>query len=364
VNGLPLDEETAAAIRVEMRDLGHTSAVEFEDLYLADALENSFHPVKNYLESLVWDGADHILLLSKYLVDSDDPIVYPETADRPATARRVIYVWLKRWLVGAVAKTYGAGQNAMLVLNGAQNAGKSSFAKWLASPIPGMHCEEPIDPDSQLHNRMLASKWIWESGELASTTRRADVNALKSFLTKTECSFKIPYAKHLTTRQALASFVGTVNPDNLGYLVDTTGNRRYLSVNLESIDWAYRENIDIDQVWAQAYALFGRGEPWQPTAEEAKRRDELNQAHERADLVDDWIEKYFVIDPTNRDWKMTAADIARVLREFGGAKDGDRELATKIGIALGRHSLRRDVNQRPRCYVGIKPRLNPANQPA
>ena len=76
------------------------------------------------------------------------------------------------------------GQNPMLVLDGDQDIGKSTFCKFLASPLPELFVEDAIHPDDKEHHRYLATKWIWEVAELGATTRRQDQEAIKSFLTK------------------------------------------------------------------------------------------------------------------------------------------------------------------------------------
>lgn len=358
VNGKVLDEVLAATIRVAMRDRDYKGVAAFEDVYIAEAGRNRFHPIKDYFSSLVWDGEDHILALSKYMEDDHDPITGPHD-----TMRRVAHVWLLRWLVGAVAKVMQPGaQNAMLVLSGGQNLGKSTFARWLCSPLPALHEESSIDPDSKEDVRKLASKLIWEVGELGATTRRADVEALKSFITRMDVTYRVPYAKHPVTVPATASFIGTINPTVDGFLNDETGSRRFMVLDLVKLDWAYSTDIDVNQLWAQAYHLFLKGEPWQLLPNEVGKRQEINRGHEIVDPMEDFFCTYYKINPDMADdakWRIDPTHILEHLR-WKNFKDSDRQLATRMGIALKRLGVERprvSINgAQVRLYAGIKRR--------
>jgi hypothetical protein len=361
VSGTVLDEPLAASIRVAMRDRGYTNVASFEDVYISESGKNRFHPIKDYFSSLDWDGQNHILALSKYLEDAHEPIPGPYD-----TVRSVSYTWLLRWLIGAVAKIERPGaQNAMLVLAGAQDAGKSTFARWLCSPLTDLHEESSIDPDNKEHVRKLASKFIWEVSELGATTRRADVESLKAFITRMDVTYRVPYAKHPVTVPATASFIGTVNPTMEGFLNDETGSRRFMILELTKLDWAYSTNIDINQVWAQAYHLFNAGEPWRLTESEVAKRKEINKVHEIVDPMEDFFHTYYEINPDNSEddkWQIDPTNIIEHLR-YKNFKDGDRQLSTRMGITLKRLGVdRRRVSidgsdgcaARPRLYVGIK----------
>lgn len=362
VNGKVQSDPIAASIRVEMRDLEHTNMGALEDVYLAEAYKNRFHPIKRYFDSLQWDGKNHIADLAKYLEDNHKPICYPDTD----TARSVAHVWLLRWLIGAVRKVQTPGQqNAMLVLAGAQNAGKSTFARWLCSPLPELHVESNINPDDKDHIRNLASKWIWEVAELGATTRKADVESLKSFITKMDVSYRVPYAKNPVTVPAAASFIGTINPTLNGFLTDETGSRRFMVVEITKLDWTYITAVDINQVWAQAVALCKAGEPHQLTDPEVAKREEINRTYEVVDPLEDFFQKYYFIDSSKANipaWRIDKTSILEHLRVSGLFKDGDKSIATRVGIALKRlgvdtarfSTVTPTGHQQQRYYVGIQ----------
>jgi len=295
INQEPLSDVKAAEVRARMRDFGYERATRFEDAYTAAALANPYHPVRAYLDDLSWAGKDHIDRLASYFPD----------------LRGAFPAFLRRWLIGAVAKAYRAEQNRMLVLDGPQNVGKSHFAQWLCSPLTGLFVEGPIDPDNKDHHVRLINSWIWEVAELGSTTRRADQEALKHFLTVRQVTVRKPYGKHDMIKPALASFIGTVN-NEAGILSDPTGHRRFMVVHLVDIDWSYQDNVDIGQVWAQAKALFDQGETWKLEGQELDLANAANEEYQIEDPLVSYILQRFKItgDPIDR------IPTSKILREL------------------------------------------------
>jgi predicted P-loop ATPase len=160
------------------------------------------------------------------------------------------------------------------------------------------------------------------------------------------------YGKHDTTKPALCSLVGTVNNAG-GFLNDETGNRRFLVTTITRLDWAY-ESLPIDQVWAQAVALYQAGEPWRLTEEEAAHQERQNQEYDVETPLEGWIAHFFEF--TGRDeHRITLADvydrlaervrqtqktdneISRVLRKFGA----ERKRTGKARFYSGVHQRER-----------------------
>jgi predicted P-loop ATPase len=294
-NEEPLTDVVAAQIRVRMRDFGYEHATRFEDAYLAAAADNPFHPVQAYLDGLRWDGQDHIARLASYFPD----------------VNQVFGLFLRRWLIGAVAKAYKAEQNRMLVLDGAQNLGKSHFAQWLCSPLKHLFVEGPINPDSKDDLIRLMDSWIWEVAELGSTTRRADQEALKYFLTIRQVTARKPYGKYDIIKPALASFIGTVN-NEAGILSDPTGSRRFMVAHLVDIDQSYDGKEDVDQVWAQAKALYDQGETWQLKGAEADLAQQANEEYKIEDPLLSYVLQRFDVTGDQSD----RLETARILKEL------------------------------------------------
>jgi predicted P-loop ATPase len=355
VNGAMLTDVTAATIRSKMSDLGHTRFNIIEDAYTRAAQSRTFHPVTDYLSGLKWDGKNHILELTDKFVDADGMFPF----------------FLRRWLIGAVAKAYTGTQTAMLVLDGAQGIGKSQFTKWLC-PLPGMYLDSAIHPDNKDSLMSLITRWIWEVGELGNTTRRADRDALKNFLTMEQVTVRAPYGKHSIVKPALASFIGTINADGSGLLDDNTGNRRYVIVELTKIDWGYTA-LDIDAIWAEAVAAYNAGECWQLDSGEGKQADSIKDRYVIQDPLEDWILKYFEIDPEkieDADWRVPTTDIIEILHNAGwrlGNSPKSESMAISAAMtALGAYKPGNKITVRGaqvRGYQCIKRRENNQPQP-
>lgn len=347
VNGKPIDDIVAAEMRVKMRRAGFKGMDALQDEIVFEAAQNRYHPISHYLGSLQWDGTDYIGQLAAMMESEDSPMHYADGRVVPLHA-----LYLKRWLVGAVAKALDRKQNVMLVLAGPQNLGKSTFVRWLAGGVPDYHLESGIDTKDKDNDIRLMSHFIWEVCELDATTRKADVAALKAFITKHKVVVRKSYGKHDTTKPALCSLVGTVNNAG-GFLNDETGNRRFLVTTITRLDWAY-ENLPIDQVWAQAVALYQAGEPWRLTEEEAAHQERQNQEYDVETPLEGWIAHFFEF--TGRDdHRITLADvydrlaervrqtqktdneISRVLRKFGA----ERKRTGKARFYCGVHQRER-----------------------
>lgn len=278
VNDQPLSDPLRAEIRTRMRDLGYKGLTAIEDAYTAWAYRRQYHPVKDYLNQLQWDGQSHITNLAAYFRDDHETVYQNVTSETNYVGNTVFYIWLRRWLIGAVGKALEARQNVMLVLDSHQAAGKSFFVRWLGSVLPDYFSEAPLNPDDKDSWIRLMATFVWELGELGSVTRRSDRESLKHMISSRMVTVRKPYHRFDTIKPALASLIGTIN-NEAGFLTDPTGNRRFLVCRLTGIDWAYTHQIDPHQVWAEAVALYKAGEPCLPTAEETRLQNAINDEY-------------------------------------------------------------------------------------
>lgn len=343
VNAEPMSDVKRAKIRSQMRDLNYRRVNVMEDAWIAYAYDQRYHPVQAFLESLTWDEKDHIASLVDYFTDEFGG---------------GFSLFLTRWLVGAVARAYEQHgcQNRMLVLDGDQGIGKSYFVRWLAEPIgrPELFIEGPINPDEKDDKIRLITAWIWEVSELGSTTRRSDREALKYFLSQQWVTVRKPYGHYDLVKPALASFVGTVNNIS-GFLDDPTGYRRFMTSHLTAIDWSYASEVDPGQVWAQARALYDRGEPWELSPEEAELAQFANEQYEIEDPLDDLFTRHYEVTGEPAHFVATV-DIKRTMNDMGWRLNSPRaesmaiaDLMKRKGIEKGRHGPERE-----RGYIGIK----------
>lgn len=209
----------------------------------AVAKDRRFHPIREYLDSLKWDGTQRVdSWLSQYL---------------GATLNDYTAAVGSRWLVSAVARIYRPGVKAdcCLILEGMQGSKKSTALKTIADPWFTDEIAELGSKDASMQTRGV---WIIEIAELDSMTR-GDIGKVKSFMSRSTDRFRPPYGKHLVESPRQCVFAGSVNHNN--YLRDETGGRRFWPVACNQIrieDLAR----DRDQLWAEAVSRYRGGAAW------------------------------------------------------------------------------------------------------
>ena len=342
VNGEPISDWKAAEIRAVCKGMGLKHGPEIEDAYVAYAGRNGYHPVKEYLSGCHYDGGHHIEDLSSCFSDEYN----------------LFDIWLKKWLVGAVAKVFAYQQNRMLVLDGSQGIGKSSFVQWLSGGLPYYFHEGSIDTFNRKDTEVkLMSTWIWEVGELGGTMAKAEINALKAILSQQWVKVRKAYGRHEVNKPAMASFIGTIN-NEAGFLNDFTGSRRYMVSKINKIDWGYTQ-IRVDDIWAQAMFLYQDGFKWTLDEDERSISDEVNEVYTIQDPTQAAIIKYFDIDSSEQGWFISTLDIAQTLEEKGmhyGSSNGTMMAVGRAMAALGltRGRIGPKNGKREMGYRGIK----------
>lgn len=348
VNGRKLSDIMAAEIRTALRDIGLTKKIAAaEDAYTAAAKKNAYHPIQRYLNSLKWDGRDHIAQLIGYMDSSDPPIVYRSGDEVPLHA-----VYIYRWLIGAVAKALDAEQVAMLVLDGRQDLGKSTLTRWLCGGMPDYFIEAPINVSDKDTDVRLIDRWIWEVSELDATTRKADQSALKAFITKKEVTVRKAYGRYEITKPAMASLVGTLN-NSTGFLTDETGNRRFMITRLTRLDFHYME-IDVNQIWAQAAHLYREKESFRLVGEEKQAQTAVNKGYEVESTLTDWLDKYYTFDADFGDELHSLADIVGTLaRDDVRLSGSERSQAMELARLLTSKGAKRVHTRDGKRWTGF-----------
>jgi predicted P-loop ATPase len=243
----------------------------------AVARDRRYHPVRDYLDSLRWDGTKRLdTWLSLYLgVQSSD---YSEAVG-------------SRWLISAVARIHrpGAKADCCLILEGEQGTKKSTALKTIAGDWFTDEIAELGSKDAAMQTRGV---WIIEIAELDSMSR-AEVGKIKGFMSRAVDRFRPPYGKRLIDSPRQCVFAGSVNHST--YLRDETGVRRFWPV-ICGDDIKIKElGRDRDQLWAEARDRFRAGAPWwldsrelnDQAAEEQAARCEDDPWHE---LIQHWVE--------------------------------------------------------------------------
>jgi predicted P-loop ATPase len=260
-------------------------------------------------------------------------------------------------MLGAAGKVQNQDQNFMLVFDGPQDIGKSFLANWLC-PLPEYFIEGPIQPDGKDSYLRLIRHFIWEVGELQSTTRKADREALKNFITTIWVTVRKPFGRYDLKKPACASFIGTINESGSGFLDDRTGNRRFAVVNVKHIDWAYT-NLDVHQLWAEVMDAYRRGDRGTLTLEQKREQARINAGYGSLSTVEEYLWAFYAIDRDEGDW-VPAREILTTL-ELNGLSGNQRANLMELGQILKSRESEGVIKGRPKIdsvkttsYKGIR----------
>lgn len=348
VNGAAITDEMESIIFAKARDAtGFKNKATLRDAWVKDAVENnSYHPIRRYLNHLAWNGDD----------------VIGQTAAHFTSENGIFEMMFRKWCVGAVARVFdGDAQNRALLLESVEGLGKDTFVRWLCSPMPEYFYDSPIRPDDKDNVLRMATKWIWNLSEVSTTTRRQDVEAIKHILTIADIQERKAYGRYDTRAKVMASFIGSFNDDAGGVFNSPSGTRRWAVCPVSALDWNYKQ-LDVNQLWAQAVALYQGGAAWQYDEAERQMVSEINETFQVLDVVQEVVNQYFDIDPTQTTWAMSSLQILEVIKSpmFGNQKfASDTDAARKMAIALKKLGLGKPApirinGKQVKGYRGIK----------
>jgi len=247
------DHSIRTIVEAPTRQGGYSLKVSDRDLRAAIdivAHENSFHPVRDYLMGLRWDGESRIeRLFIDYLGTKDTPY-YRSTA--------------AMFLVGAVARVMEPGHkfDFVPILEGMQGKKKSTFAATLAGNDAWFSELEGDFHDVKGMVEKMQGSWIIEIPELQGFSK-ADVTTIKGFISRQSDKVRMAYAKRASVFDRQCVFIGSTNEDQ--YLRDETGNRRFwpISCHVDLIDTDHLR-VERDQLWAEALFVYHQMRSRQP----------------------------------------------------------------------------------------------------
>jgi predicted P-loop ATPase len=261
---------------------------DIKDSVVACSVAQHFHPVREYLTGLVWDGVPRLdTLFIDYLGVADSP--YSRAVTRKA-------------LVGAVARimTPGCKFDYMPVFVGKQGRGKSSIIYKLAG-IDGWFTDSLVTFDGNKAFEAVTGKWLVEVPEMHAFDKTT-MNQAKAFITKQSDFYRAAYAEFPEDRQRQCIFFGTTN--NADCLRDETGGRRFWPLDTDAVE--RKKNIfshldtERDQLWAEAVVYWRMGEtlylPPELEAKAAEQQEAHREAHPWEDTVRNFVEREIPID--------------------------------------------------------------------
>ena len=210
---------------------------------------NKYHPIRDYLNSLEWDGTERIrYALTRFLGAEDSEYTYQ---------------CLRLFMLGAISRVFkpGCKFEVMLCLVGGQGAGKSSFFRLLAVKDEWFSDDlKKIDDDNVY--RKMQGHWIIEMSEMIATANAKSIEEIKSFISRAKETYKVPYETHPADRLRQCVFGGSSN--TMDFLpLDRSGNRRFLPIMVhpEKAEVHILENeaasrAFVDMMWAEAMFIY------------------------------------------------------------------------------------------------------------
>ena len=304
----------------------------------------TYHPFRYYLDHLPpWtpDKGDAIMGLSLTVNvkgDADEQILF--------------YQYLKKWLVAMVASWVEPRvvNNVMLILIGVQGSYKTTWFAHLLPPQLRDYFYTKTDASIlSKDDRLVLAQYglmCWE--ELDSMLPK-ELNKLKGTMTMPSINDRAPYERYHKNRPHLASFCGTGN--NVQFLSDTTGTRRWLPFEVESIEPPQENPLDYDAIYSQAYTLYQQGFRYWFDQAEIQRLTQHNRQFETSRSAEELIDDNFRKPKTGEKGEYLSSSVAM---QIVGAQNMKDVSAVKLGRAFTAMSFDYKIIDGIRRYYVIR----------
>ena len=271
--------------------------VNIQDIYrvIESDYVPAFNPFVEYLESLPeWHEGDHDyiadLAATVKIKGEQEHIESPEADSSLFTLRSS----LKKWLVGMVAGWISEDvvNNVILVFIGEQGAYKTTWFNYLLPPQLKQYFYTKTNANRMTRDDLLTlAQYGLVCCEELDTMRPAELNQLKAAVTMPSIDERAAYAHFHEHRKHIASFCGTGN--NVSFLSDPTGNRRWLPFEVESIVSPREHPFCYEGIYSQALALYKSGFTFWFTKEEIQEQNRHNRKFETPRLEHELVDLYF-----------------------------------------------------------------------
>lgn len=245
----------------------------------ACGMRHKFHPVRKFLEGLTWDRKPRVDgWTAKYLGAVDSP--YTQAVGR-------------YFLLNMVARIFQPGciMRSVMVLEGAQNRGKSTLLHNLAQP---WFADTHFEVGSKDSFEVIQGVWLYEISEMESFTK-PEATKVKQFVSSRRDNYRPPYERRAQQIERQVAFAGTTNDRQ--YLKDWTGNTRFWPLRcMEAGELLIDEIAEVrEQLFAEVVDRLRQGERRHPTREEERDLFEPEQAARRPEhpwtpIIADWID--------------------------------------------------------------------------
>lgn len=288
------------SLYIELQKAGINCSINNLLAILKSEFVNNFNPLHEYFNNLPkWDGVtDHIDKLCNYVNVYD---------------RKQFNYHFKKWCVRTVKCVFETdyfNKQAFVLVHKGQSSGKSTFCRFMCPPALSNYIAEDISNDKDARI-LLAKNFLINLDELAVLSRK-EINQLKSYFSKTVINERLPYDRKNSILPRVCSFIGSTNMSN--FLNDDTGSVRWLCFELSTpINFAYKKEVDINMVWAQALALSKSNFDCELSFDDIKDNETRNAKFASLSVEHETIARYFAQPSPSAGVFMTSSDVMQYL---------------------------------------------------
>lgn len=304
----------------------------------------NYNPLINYFTSLPpWDQkTDFIQQFSEY--------IQLEQGEDKEQFEYHFKKWCVRAVKCATIDNYFNKQAFVLTDDGnGQNIGKSSWCRFLCPNDLSNYLAEDMSDDKDARI-LLCKNFLINLDELAALSRK-EINQLKSYFSKVQINERLPYDRKNSIIQRVASFIGSTNMTT--FLQDETGSVRWLCFIVKSINWKYKSEFVIDNLWKQAYSISKDKNFDETLSIEDIRQNELrNEKFQIISPEKDLIHKYFEIPSKIEQAEFLTS--TEMLHHINLYTAGIRLSNVGIGKALKSIGFKREKRNQVYGYWAIK----------
>ena len=316
----PMSDRLKNTLLTALQSVKPTRKTDLETV-LDSGYVQGFHPFLYYLNRLPpWDGQDYILELSATVSvkgDVEEQLFFADV--------------LRRWLVGMVASWLDEDtvNQGVLVFIGEQGIYKTTWFSRLLPPELSDYFRIKVNASRVGKDDLIAmSQYGLVCYEELDVMRSTDVNTMKSVVTMPAIDERRPYGYYTEHMPHVASFCGTGN--NVQFLNDATGNRRWLPFEVERIDNPRSHPFNYEGIYSQAYALYQEGFQYWMEEAESERMEAHTRDFRASNLAEELVDTYYRV-PAEGEASIVVL-VAQALLQFGHLAYGLGE--AKVGRAF------------------------------
>lgn len=252
----------------------------------------TYNPIHEYFDSLrgKYRGVSHIDLLMSHLTMREYP------GKKKGYYQERMYIYMKKWFVATAACAMGIHPNdvAMGLIHAEEGIGKSYFFEFI---VPGCLRNLVADPkeDGKFNlEESFARCFLVYFDELFGISRR-NTEEFKKVMSASEIDVYLPREPQPIRRQRIGSAAFTSNkiPEKGGFLTSAMGYRRWLVLELDSINQDYSKKVDVDQIWAEALLLIDQDFDYKWCTTDWNEFKEHNQRYLEETTSMKYIKMYF-----------------------------------------------------------------------